>query len=159
MSEPLEVKEHPEPAGPDEPGYISGLVFIRESEGSFVVNTDGVDFGAEGNPDNLTPSFTWYIDNKGDGIFDEETPLKGPSTEAEGGKTLSLIDAYLDCNILLKVTASPLKGFVYAERLYTKNPELYISGEAFLTSSGPAFTASASAIDGVGNPVSTLNYT
>ncbi|MDR0909637.1 MAG: right-handed parallel beta-helix repeat-containing protein [Spirochaetaceae bacterium] len=150
----IRSSDSPEPI----PGYITGEVIITHdsSGGSFVADISGVDFGAEGNPEGLLPSFTWYIDNKGDRNFDLANPLKGPLTAADGGDTLSLKDEYLDCIIQVEVKESSgtLKGAVYAEKLYTKPPEPpdpepgYISGEVIIThdSSGGFFIADTSGV-------------
>ncbi|MDR0909067.1 MAG: right-handed parallel beta-helix repeat-containing protein [Spirochaetaceae bacterium] len=120
-----------------EPGYISGLVYLTESEGAFVANTSEVIYGEIENPDELSPSFTWYmasdLDNQAGEAF---TKIEGAT-----GDTLLLSDAYLDCNIRVEVTASLLKGAVYATKLYTRIPDKYISGEVFFVVSGNSIVA------------------
>jgi hypothetical protein len=111
------------------PGFISGLAFLTEKGSalstSFEVDTDGLKYGAEGNPDNLTPSYTWYVSAE-NGTFGD--PVSG-----ETGNSLPLTDAYLDRNIRVKITAPPLNGAVYAQRMYSKKTKLFISGEVTLS--------------------------
>ncbi|MDR0909585.1 MAG: hypothetical protein LBM77_07445 [Spirochaetaceae bacterium] len=128
--------------------YISGEVFLTQIDNTFVADTSKVIYGADENPDNLIPSFTWYIDDEGNR---EWTVIEDASTG-----TLTLKDDYLDCNIRVEVKESTgtIKGAVYAEKVYTKTPELYISGEVSLTQVDNTFVANTSkVIYGVeGNP-------
>ncbi|MDR0909068.1 MAG: right-handed parallel beta-helix repeat-containing protein [Spirochaetaceae bacterium] len=112
----------PAPQEP-EPDYISGMVTLAEKDNTFVADPSGVIYGEE-NSDDLSPSFAWYIDNKGDGNF---TRISGAASA-----TLPLLAAYLECNIRVGVSAPPLRGAVYATKLYTETLDKYISGEVDL---------------------------
>ncbi|MDR0909586.1 MAG: right-handed parallel beta-helix repeat-containing protein [Spirochaetaceae bacterium] len=135
------IEETPS-ASPEEPlpEYISGEVSLTQIDNTFVADTSKVIYGADENPNNLIPSFSWYIDNQGDR---EWTAIPDVSTD-----TLTLKDAYLDCNIRVEVKESTgtLKGAVYAEKVYTKTPELYISGEVSLTQVDNTFVADTSKV-------------
>jgi hypothetical protein len=90
---------------------------------TFKVDLSNIYFGTndtKGDSTGYTPSFTWHIASKdanGNWEYDEDNPIQGPLTAAEGGDTLALDPLYLDCIARVTVTASPLEGAVYGEKL------------------------------------------
>jgi hypothetical protein len=96
--------------------YISGLVSIDQLGDTFAADTSAVLYGTAGA--SYTPSYTWSVDNAGDRNF---TQVQGPLDAAHNGDVLNLQSKWNGCNIQVMITASPLSGAVYADKLYDRS--------------------------------------